>query len=99
MSAVWKFELPPKDTSIVLMPSGAKILSVGFQGEALCVWALVYPRNPKEPRAFSIRGTGHLTDGLNVLPFIGTVFHPLGLVFHVWDGDPSAQPSEPESQP
>lgn len=81
---IWKFDLQPFNNK-VMMPTHARVLSVGFQGEGLRVWAVVVPSNVQKPRIFEVIGTGWQADGKACGPFIGTVFHPGGLVFHVFD--------------
>lgn len=89
--AVYKYELPVDDEVSVLLPKGAEVLSVAFQRDTLCIWALVDTDTTIVGyRVFAIRGTGHPADGLGghgalTTTFLGTAFHPLGLVFHVWE--------------
>ncbi len=75
----------------IRMPVGARVLHVAWMETALTLWALVDIKAPTEVRQFSVRGTGHVADGLEGLPFLGTVFHPFGLVFHIWDGLPEGR--------
>jgi len=56
---IWKFPLLVTDSHIVKMPSGARILRAAMQGATLCVWALVDPDMPEEPRRVQIYGTGY----------------------------------------
>ena len=86
MQTVWKFEVPVADEVSVPLPTGAKLLSVAFQGNALCLWALVDPeKKVREPRYLRIAGTGHPIEDVDPLAFIGTAHHPHGLVFHVFE--------------
>lgn len=41
MKTIWKFELKVGDKQTVEMPEGAEILTAQFQGDTLCLWALV----------------------------------------------------------
>lgn len=82
---VGKYELAPGATE-VSMPRGAKVLSVGVQGDGVFMWALIPQLSHlSEPRRFLVVGTGHLWPLTAFGPFIGTVF--LGaLMFHVFEG-------------
>jgi hypothetical protein len=86
MEAVYKYVLGADDTSVVEMPQGAKILSTAFQGDDLCVWALVGVGRQTNKRVFHVRGTGHDARWMRSKTFVGTAFHPAGLVFHVFEG-------------
>lgn len=93
---IWKFDLQPFSNK-VMMPTHARVLSVGFQGEDLRLWAVVVPSNVQKARLFEVIGTGWPADGKASGPFLGTVFHPGGLVFHVFDhGYEDAPVSSPE---
>lgn len=86
---VWKFpaDMATDDFSL-RMPEGAEVLSAGFQGQKLMVWALVDPTKPLELRNFHIAGTGHpIEENESVeMVFVGTVFLSIPfLVFHVWE--------------
>ena len=85
MTQVWKYILDPYNSS-VLMPSGAEILSVGEQGNDVCLWARVDPNAPKVFRDFLIVGTGHNIPENLSLKFVGTVhiFNRV-LVFHIFE--------------
>lgn len=58
---VWKFETPFEDKFSILMPHSSEILSVQQDQKTKipCIWALVYPDNPKEERFFELHGTGN----------------------------------------
>lgn len=83
MIAVWKFTIEPDTTSIEI-PGNCRLLSVAFQGEELRLWAAVDPSSPIRKRRLKVVGTGHEYSNLKGV-FIGTAFHPGGLVFHVFD--------------
>jgi hypothetical protein len=85
---VWKYPLRITDTQPVNMPEGAQILSVQFQGEALCLWALVDTHKPQTQRIIRIIGTGNPIVEYGTAPviFIGTVQQFGGqLVWHVFE--------------
>lgn len=85
-TAVWKYELPFEDNSDLLMPQGARLLSVGIQDHAPVLWAQVNVNAPKVLRRVAMVGTGHERDDLNGCPFVDTVQFVGGtLVFHVFD--------------
>jgi hypothetical protein len=69
------------------MPKGAKVLTVAYQHNALCLWAEVSADAPKEQRLFLICGTGHpIPDGAQ---YIGTVQDAGGsLIWHVYEITP-----------
>ena len=46
--SIWKFDLRVTDEQVVEMPAGAEHLTVQFQGEQLCMWAIVDPTAPTE---------------------------------------------------
>jgi hypothetical protein len=83
MGVIWKFTISPWRTTIPV-PDGAQVLSCGFQGELLQVWLRVDPSKPPRNRAFYVICTGQ-EFGPDVGKFVGTVHHPNGLVFHVFD--------------
>ena len=87
MRCVYKYIVPVDHESNVMMPREAKILSAGFQGDDLMIWALVEPDYMMVPRKIRVVGTGFPNnDGICGRPFIGTVFKPeSGLVFHLFD--------------
>lgn len=80
---IWKFPLAGDGT--VMMPIGAKILTVHGQGNDICVWAEVDPRMDKVERLLSVYGTGNpLPD--NPGNYLGTAMLMGGaLVFHVYE--------------
>jgi len=59
----------------VSLPEGAEILSAGFQGTDLVLWAKVFPALPMVPRVFAVMATGEdLPDNTKSWRFIQTVF-------------------------
>jgi hypothetical protein len=67
-----KFELEGARRQRIKMPAGAAILSVGLQGSAVCLWAMVDPAAADEWRAVESYGTDHDIDSPEGLRFIGT---------------------------
>lgn len=86
---VWKFELSISDYYDILIPRGAKILTVQMQDHAICAWALVDQNAPMVNRKFRIAGTGHqlVIEGTAVeMQYVGSVQQLGGaLVWHVFD--------------
>jgi hypothetical protein len=92
MKTVYKYVLPIDDEVRIEMPAFAEVLSVGVQGENVCVWALVDPTIPKLHKTFRIAGTGHPITESEKWKFIGTVFlYGGGLVFHAFELDPKRE--------
>lgn len=81
---VYKYPLVLDDRQTVMMPEGARLLSVQLQGGKICLWAIVDPSSRPQARCIRIAGTGHpIEDGL---AFIGTVQTVGGvLVWHVFE--------------
>ena len=84
MEKIFKYPIEVTDEQVVLLPTGAKILTIQNQGEVPCIWALVNPTAPKD-MAITIRihGTGHDVPDSDSLEYIST-FQMMGgrLVFH-----------------
>ena len=83
---IWKYPLEVTDIQHVIVPRGARLLSVQIQGKTPCLWALVDPEATKHSRAIITLGTGNPAP--NVLgAFLGTYqMHGGALVFHVFEG-------------
>lgn len=85
MTTIWKFPLALTDRQDVVMPRGARVLSVAEQHGKLCLWALVNPDADRVKRALRIAGTGHPCDA-RAAHLVGTVLCAGGsLVWHVFD--------------
>jgi len=99
-TSIWKYRFPPEDEFELEMPRGARILHVAMLqgGDRLtggpCIWALVQTEQPMVKRKFSLRGTGHDCDDLDLYrppgersDFVGTffVYGDGSLVFHLFD--------------
>lgn len=83
---VWKFPLSATDHPVVQMPRGAEILTVAFQNGVPTVWARVpLGKSEREERRFRMAGTGHDLNLPEEARFLGTMLHPRGLVFHLWE--------------
>jgi len=85
MKRVFKYPLEV-DTQRIIMPRGAKLLTVQTQGSAPMLWALVDDNAPMEDRAIIIVGTGWEVPEVQNLEYVGTFQVSGGLfVFHVFD--------------
>lgn len=84
-TTIWKFACPLDDRVVIPMPEGAYVLHVDSQRGEICIWALVRPEARTVRRVFHVRGTGHPTDGLTPILYLGTV-HMGPFVWHVFDG-------------
>lgn len=81
---IWKFTIPLRDSSVIGMPQGAKILHVREQNSQPTLWAEVDPKAPQKPRKIHVRGTGHVVSN-KTGDYLGTVqIHPY--VWHIYDG-------------
>lgn len=82
---IWKFNLRITDEQHVEMPMGMEFLDAQFQGDQLCLWALVDANEETHSHRFFIVGTGN--------PFpreaayhIATVQQPgTSLVWHIFE--------------
>lgn len=86
MKKIYKYPIEIQDEQVVLLPTGAKILTVQTQGGKACLWAMVNPTIPND-MAVTIRifGTGHTIQDADRLEYIGTIQMCGGaLVFHVF---------------
>jgi hypothetical protein len=77
---IWKFEL--KEGSVI-MPIGAKILSIQSQHGRSMIWALVDPNVEDESRWFSIIGTGEPFDDADMTYIASVQDSPF--VWHVFE--------------
>lgn len=87
MKRVYKYPLDIQDEVIVMMPKGARVLSVQVQNGRPCLWAAVDPTEMElEKRLFRIAETGHPIHDNVVDGFIGTIqLYDGRLVFHVFE--------------
>lgn len=56
---VWKYELNVTGEQTLMLPVGAKLLSIKEQGDKIFLWALVDEENDIYPITIAIVGTGH----------------------------------------
>ena len=87
MRTIHKYEIPVAGGEVI-MPSGAKILSVGAQGGSLFLWAEVDTERYTQPKCIEVFGTGDEIPYNRKISreFIGTAF--MGpFVWHVYEAD------------
>lgn len=84
---VYKYPLDIHDEVVVMMPNGARVLSVQVQNGRPYIWAAVDPNElTLEERWFRIAGTGHPIQDDVVDGFIGSIqMYDGKLVFHVFE--------------
>lgn len=89
MKTIWKFTLRVADSQALLMPLGARVLSVQTQFDRPQLWVLLDDtETTHENRTFAICGTGHPAPA-DTSRFIGTFQLKEGaLVFHVFETTP-----------
>ena len=82
---IFKYELEIMDSQLLMIPSGAEILTVQTQSELPKLWALCDPEQIKEARTICIFGTGNPIPEGN-FKYIST-FQLMGgiAVFHVFE--------------
>ncbi len=88
MITVLKYPFEVETPITLELPTGAKVLHVGQQGDderTLFLWALVDPDRPPATRHFFLLATGQRFDANILGPHIGTVQTKAGLVWHVFE--------------
>ena len=90
MRTIWKFPLLKREENIIAVPSGAKLLHFGHQGDIgpagtdeICVWFEVESSSPLQERFFDLRETGTKQLKTNDI-YRGTCFK-LSLVWHLYE--------------
>lgn len=86
MEKIYKYPLEITDEQVIMLPTGAKILTIQAQNDIPCFWAMVNPTAPND-MAITIRifGTGYEIKDTDYLEYIGTFQIYNGtLVFHVF---------------
>lgn len=89
MRTIWKHPLMIADAQTIMVPRGADLLTVQYQGSVPTLWMLVDPDAPKVHRTLVIVGTGHpMPAGLGRDQYVGTLVDQeavISLVWHVFD--------------
>jgi hypothetical protein len=84
---IYKYALNVTDEQTIIMPQRWKPLAVQFQGNQLCLWALVeVGRTYDGPVSIRVVGTGNPFEDADECHYIGTVQQP-PLVWHVFHKD------------
>ena len=84
-STIWKYSIELNGFTHILVPTGAKLLSVQSQNGCLCAWFAVNPRASKVARVLAVVGTGHCRpDTMQSGEFKATVQIGM-LVWHIYD--------------
>jgi hypothetical protein len=87
MQVVYKYLANIGEKTLLVLPLGAKILTVQKQKENICFWVLQYEgQAPTEVKTILKVGTGHTFDDVNYYQYIGTVQEFDGsLVWHYFE--------------
>ena len=80
---IWKYPLQITDRQFVMLPEGARILTVQMQGKQLCLWAMMNPDALPKRREIQIIGTGHDVSDADGR-YIATV-QMQALVWHIFE--------------
>lgn len=83
MLVIWKFPLGLFYSQRVIMPNGARVLSVQIQRGVPTLWAICNPNERPTERKFEIIGTGQPFEWCE-REFVGTVQNG-GVVWHVFE--------------
>ena len=85
---IHKYVLEDTLIQTIKMPYSADVISAGFQGETICIWAVhtVDTPQPPEDRTFLVVGTGVKYDAENMRDRcrIATIQKD-GLVYHIFE--------------
>jgi hypothetical protein len=86
MTKIYKYELKALDNQSIMLPEGAKILSVQTQYETPCIWVELNTELPSTvSHDFEIYGTGHTMPDCD-RTYIGSFQLQGGaLVFHLYE--------------
>jgi len=87
MQVVYKYLANIGDTTILMLPRGAKILTAQKQGQHICFWALhSHEATAIEARRILRVGTGHPFEDTKEYQYIGTVQELEGsLIWHYFE--------------
>lgn len=84
MRRVYKYVINPLVDGVVNLPEDAEVLHTAFQGDALCLWAMVDTEAKPIARKFRVFGTGHDIPLDEDIVYIGTAFTGY-FVFHIFE--------------
>ena len=73
MKMIYKYAFEVTGIVRIDMPMRAQVLTVQTQIGEPCIWAIVEPGEPVEPRFFRVYGTGHKWDtNVKATHYVGT---------------------------
>jgi len=76
MKIIYKYRL----NNTIMMPAGARILSVQVQATRICLWAELDTDSPLEERKFAVFGTGDTPEGKHL-----ATIQDGALVWHIYE--------------
>ena len=84
---IYKYPIKITDEQIVMLPSGAEILTAQFQGHTLCLWAQVEEKlSVAKGRTIEVFGTGQPMSMRYNRRYIGTAQQSGGsLIWHIFE--------------
>jgi hypothetical protein len=84
MNRIYKYPIPINDEIVIVMPKGAKVLTVQIQKSQPFIWALVDTEKEPEERRFYLYGTGmtvtHCESYIGSFQMLGG-----GLIYHLFE--------------
>ena len=83
---IWKYQLNIEKRQKVMMPAGAKILTIQMQQGFPYIWALVDPGKMSTTRYIQMTGTGFDESDRIFGDYIGTIQLEDHTVWHYFDG-------------
>ena len=83
MTEIWKYHLNP-GSNCLKMPGVMRFLSVGFQGEQLCLWCQVTPGAEAQSYHILATGTGMPLPDDSLRAYLATAQCENGIVAHVF---------------
>jgi hypothetical protein len=85
MITIYKYQFRIADKTIVVMPQGAKILSVQIQNGVPTIWAMVVTEMKTEERVLKCYGTGHEIDTFAIQGKHLATLQVNGFVWHIFE--------------
>ncbi len=82
---IWRYQLQVKDSMMVNLRVGAKIMTIALQDGIPTLWAMCDPNAPMSCRLIVCRGTGFEFAESDVGIHLGTVVTADGFVWHYFD--------------
>jgi hypothetical protein len=85
MITIYKYQFRIADETIVVMPQGAKILSVQMQNGVPTIWAMVVTESKMKERTLRCYGTGHELDTFAIQGTYLATLQINGFVWHIFE--------------